>query len=106
MNTWGEVPQFITLHCRSFVFELYRVFLNVHAVILHKRKHLKGETFVMVWVFKSGGVIHWHHFGQVIVITVGTPGAREKLEPSGRTLHDQAVKTRYPFMRSSHCGKL
>lgn len=69
-----------TFLCRLFIFELYRVSLNVHAVLLHKGKHLKGETFVMVWVLKSRGGIHWHHFGQVMVITVGTPGAREKLE--------------------------
>lgn len=66
-----------------FAFELYRVSLNIHAVLLYKRKHLKDETFVMVWVFKTRGGIHWHQFGLVMVVIVGTPGAKDKLEPSG-----------------------
>lgn len=66
-----------------FVFEAYRISLNAHAVLIHKRKHLKGETLVVVRVLNPRGGIHWHHFGQVMVITVGTPGAEEKLEPSG-----------------------
>lgn len=85
MNTWGKVwcqlvRNFI---CRLFVFDLYRVSLNIHAVLVYKRKHLKGETFVMVRVLKSRGGIHWHHFGLVMVIIVGTPGAKEKLDSSG-----------------------
>lgn len=57
--------------------QLYRVLLNIHGVIVHKRKHFKGETFVMVRVLESRGAVHLHHFGQVMVVAVGTPEVRQ-----------------------------
>lgn len=62
-----------------FAFKLYRVSLNVHAALLHKRKHLKGEALVVVRVFEPRGGIHWHQFGLVMVVHEGTPGEKRSV---------------------------
>lgn len=71
----------------------YRFPLNVHAVFIHKCKHFEAESFVMVQELKARGAVHWHHFGQVMVVVVRTPDRREERELKGRRiLNCQAIK--------------